>query len=255
MIHVDAFEVQDVATGRFFVMQYLREPGPSRYGPDWIEDINRLDQWHKEAEIDRFLEHACRGQPDPERILWAVRIPAIFSYFYGGNYMGRWTPAEGAEITEMVVRKVRRPCCECCGANPHGRDRPRRGLQQVADGTWRCEKHVGRNPCAIEGCGKTRASKHPASDSHLCGPHWKMAPHPLKLVYRRLWRLAKRNVRRRIGDEQGWTENLSSRYWRNWYRLVEGARLAVNPPAIEAEVVSSGPPPAALLKELERIGL
>jgi hypothetical protein len=257
VIHVDAFELQDVATGRFFTIRPLHGPGPSRYIPHWTDELSGTDAFSrsKEVDLERLLAD-FDGVPEPDRLLWHVRIPAIMSFDWSpDDGFRRWRNVDPG-VYEMVVRKVRRQACECCGANPYRFDwKPRRPIQEVEDGTWRCEKHVGRNPCAIEGCGKTRASRRPRSDYYLCGAHWKMVPHRLKLVYQRLWRLAKANARRRIGDEQGFTEQLNDRYWRNWRRIIDQTRLAVHPPALEAEVVSSGPPPAALLKELERIGL
>lgn len=256
MIHIDAFELQDIATGRFFATRYLGCLGPSRYAPSWLEDMPRDGSQTKEQSLERLLAD-FEGKPDVDRNLWHVRIPVIMVFDWSeADGRRRWKSADPG-FYEMFVRKVRRPACECCGANPYRFDmKPRRALHEVADGTWRCEKHVGRNPCAIEGCGKTRANRHPSSDDHLCGTHWKMTPYRFKAIYRRIWREAKRNVRKHIGDRQGFTEQLNARYWRNWHRVIRETRLAVHSPATAADILpSSGPPPAALVAELTRLGL
>jgi hypothetical protein len=260
VIHVDAFVIQDVATGRFLTLAYRGGAGPSRYWPTWVEDMNDASLSFygvetSEARVDSLLED-FDGNPDPGRTLWSVRIPVSVSHEWSAEHdMRRWRAADPI-FYEMIVRKARRPCCECCGGNPWGYGPRRRWvkIQEVDDGTWRCEKHLGRNPCAIEGCGKTRANRRPSSDDHLCGAHWKFTPQVRKLIYRKLWRLAKKNARKGIGDRQGFTPELNARYWRNWHRLIQETRLAVHPPALEIQP-SSGPPPAALLAELERIGL
>lgn len=258
MILVDAFDVQDLATRRFFATRFIGFArggghGPSRYEPLWHDSPFDCGLWQKRADIERMLETNFEGKPDQDRAIWAIRIPSLM--FYGYENRG-WGPVAEAKIDSMFVRIERAPCCGCCGANPWGRDRPQRPVIEAAPDVWRCEKHIGRNPCAIEGCGKTRACNYYASDNYLCGAHWKRVPYALKAIYRRHWRIAKANRRRLIGDEQGFTDPLTERYWRNWYRLVRETRLIVHPPAVEVEVLpSSGPPPTAMLRELERMGL
>lgn len=106
------------------------------------------------------------------------------------------------------------PTCQCCGAwwgisgsVPH----------------FRCQKHVGRNPCAIEGCKCTTADRgHPSSDDYLCGKHFRPLVTPrerrtLNMV-RRKYRTA---IRRGDGEEQLRTTVL---YWKVLRRMVKLAR-------------------------------
>lgn len=100
--------------------------------------------------------------------------------------------------------------CACCGKHPH-----QANLALVEPGPpkqWRCEQHIGRNPCAIEGCGRTREGNRPALTSWLCGAHWRRVSARSKLVYKRIWRLQKKSG--------GWTDILNHRYWRIWGAII-----------------------------------
>lgn len=102
--------------------------------------------------------------------------------------------------------------CNCCGAVE--------GVSVVAGPPTqgRCEQHVGRNPCAIEGCRRTREGTRPALDSWLCGAHWRQVSRQSKRVYARIWRLQKKSG--------GWTDLLRQRHWRVWGAIVLEARRA-----------------------------
>lgn len=127
---------------------------------------------------------------------------------------------------------VRFPACQCCG--DYGWQ-AMRGMELVAgthkepDAVYRCEKHVGRNPCAIDGCARTHAAGkaapyHYADDDYLCGRHFKIVcpPHsPIRRTYNRFFKLAKRD---------GWNMKLRIRYWRFWRGLVRHARADRGPP-------------------------
>lgn len=93
------------------------------------------------------------------------------------------------------------------------------------NGETRCRRHEDRNPCVVEGCMRTRASKgHPLSDAHICGEHWrKYVPprSPERRALQRMFRLAKkagfnRNTR--------WSDDLERRYWRIWAAVVQRGR-------------------------------
>ena len=109
---------------------------------------------------------------------------------------------------------VPRPVCGCCGACHH-HTAP---LARWGD-AYRCAKHRDRNPCAIEGCERTRAAGSTrANDRTLCSHHWRMFCPPrsgLRRCYHRFFRLAKR---------QGWTPELEHRFDRFWAGLVNRAR-------------------------------
>lgn len=102
--------------------------------------------------------------------------------------------------------------CQCCGRIDSARivasDPP-----QV-----RCEQHVGRNPCAVQGCRRTREGNRPALDSWLCGAHWRGVSRRSKRIYARIWRLQKKSG--------GWTDTLNTRFWRIWGAIVLEARRA-----------------------------
>lgn len=110
------------------------------------------------------------------------------------------------------VRVVPAPVCACCGKNKFLAT-----LKEVAlePRQWRCEAHIGRNPCLIEGCGRTRAATRPNLTGFICGTHWKLVPRDMRLVYNRIWRLQKKSG--------GWTDLLVHRYWRIWARICTAA--------------------------------
>lgn len=106
--------------------------------------------------------------------------------------------------------------CQCCGFLPTvlGMEFPR------------CRKHVASNPCAIEGCSRTRSAKDGLDngDYWLCRDHWRLAcpPHsPSRRAYNRFFRIAKK-----LGISPGgrWPTALENRYWRFWFGLVARAR-------------------------------
>lgn len=110
------------------------------------------------------------------------------------------------------------PGCSCCGE---------RWGEMQSDGATvhRCTKHLLRNPCAVEGCKRTTATKQGNyhNDAHLCGEHFRIAAppgSPERRVYNRLWRLH----RKRDGKDGRWSPDLDRRYWRVWFRLVALAR-------------------------------
>lgn len=245
MIHIDAFDVQDVETGGFLTTRYIQGMGPSRYEPVWNPDPLNLGSSMREADLERQLREDFHGTPDAEGILWAIKLPSIL---ISSRWPIRWEGTCDAVVSDRFVRKVRMPACECCGGNPWGfRDRPRRTLQKVADGTWRCERHVGRNPCFVEGCGKTRAGKKPSSEDVICGAHWRITPLRLKQRDRRIWKHVRRH---------GWDDALARRYWRNWECIVRRTRAIINPPKHASDILTvAGPPPATMVAELERLGL
>lgn len=115
---------------------------------------------------------------------------------------------------EITIERA--PCCACCGRTRFTATLKRVG-EYDAPKQWRCEQHVGRNPCVVEGCSRTCAGRHPNLSSYICGRHWKLVPRSMKLVYSRIWRLQKKSG--------GWTDTLIARYWRIWPRIVS---VAVN---------------------------
>ena len=97
--------------------------------------------------------------------------------------------------------------CGCCGAGALNVN-----LHLVIDdpAEYRCDKHLGRLPCCIEGCGRT--FKLDPGDSYdmamMCGRHWRMAPKVMRDRVARIRRRARR---------EGWTDDLSARHYRLWH--------------------------------------
>lgn len=87
------------------------------------------------------------------------------------------------------------------------------------DKTYRCSKHIDRNPCAIEGCTRTtKALGQYASDQWFCSEHWRIACPPkskLRQIYNRFFRKAKRF---------GWSDQKRRAFFRFWNALVNRAR-------------------------------
>lgn len=130
------------------------------------------------------------------------------------EHCGRFLQGEEWSTVADQFEVVAGPGCGVCGT--------RHGTMWGYEGQWRCDKHRDRNPCAVEGCRRTRkapASGILSSDDHLCGEHWRALCPPgstLRRIYNRLWRLQKRRKK--------WTPDLERRYWITWRRIVRNAR-------------------------------
>lgn len=113
------------------------------------------------------------------------------------------------------------PHCGCCGAAFVPSEAA--SITSWKNGTTRCDRHHGRNPCAIEGCRRTRVAPGSAEGDHaddqwLCDDHWRRFVPPRsarRRAYHGFFRRAKRH---------GWTPDLRERFWRFWDQLVHQAR-------------------------------
>lgn len=103
------------------------------------------------------------------------------------------------------------PTCRCCG--------------EPAWENLRCTKHQDRNPCAVEGCTRTRkANGYLTDDASLCGVHWKafVPPNsPVRRAFNRLARLAKKLGYKRTDR---WPPELEARWWRLWSGVIRRIR-------------------------------
>lgn len=117
------------------------------------------------------------------------------------------------------------PSCRCCG--------------EPAWANLRCTKHQDRNPCAAEGCTRTRKANGGdlRDDASLCGEHWrKFVPpgSPARRAFNRLARIAKKAGYRRTDV---WPAELERRWWRLWAgvirRVRRGAEGHIDQAAIE----------------------
>lgn len=114
--------------------------------------------------------------------------------------------------------------CGCCGRHTLNGSMSD-CLTTYANGAIRCSDHYGRNPCAIEGCKRTREAPagtngfpYHADDQILCREHWRAYVPPrsrLRRAYHAHFRRAKR---------QGWTYRNKRAFWRFWESLVKTAR-------------------------------
>jgi len=104
------------------------------------------------------------------------------------------------------------PGCNCCGE--------RHFSMHLEGEIARCEKHRGRNPCAVEGCRRTCAADgRLANDQFLCSEHWRrfVPPRsPTRRAYHRFFQLAKKRG--------GWDRPLERRFRRFWRALINRAR-------------------------------
>lgn len=193
---------------------------PVKWGHVWVEDpllATRFD----EASVDRAFT-------DPQRHL--------------------------VEFEGYAVAKAPAPACGCCGDFPrvwdpvnHRSVSTLNGFNLYGEVYWRCAKHVGRSPCCIDGCGKTWALK--GDDTYqvrfICGTHWREAPKWMRDRVAKIRKLAKR---------RGWTEQICRVHSLAWERCIATIVARRTAPPAES-IVSSGPPPAGMLLELERLGL
>lgn len=103
------------------------------------------------------------------------------------------------------------PSCRCCG--------------EPAWPNLRCTKHQDRNPCAAEGCQRTRAAHGQLrDDASLCGEHWRafVPPgSPTRRAFNRLARIAKKAGYRRTDR---WPDELENRWWSLWRGVMRRVR-------------------------------
>lgn len=101
--------------------------------------------------------------------------------------------------------------CGCCG-DP---------AMTWIRGRWaRCRKHQERNPCAIEGCRRTRVAPNGylGDDLHICHAHWnRLVPKGSRARRAYLARL-------RRGRRLQWAGELAAEFDRLWFAIVRQAR-------------------------------
>lgn len=165
---------------------------------------------------DRGLVMICRRgshltQPAMTRAQAAKWLAAVRRWPRGLRYTGWYT--------------VPVPSCRVCG--------------EPAWANLRCTKHQDRNPCAAEGCRRTRAAHGQLrDDASLCGEHWRafVPPgSPTRRAFNRLAALAKRLGYKRTDR---WPDELEDRWWRLWRgvmrRVRRGAEGHIDEQAIRA---------------------
>ena len=145
----DSHQLRSIETGRFVRIECVSQgfaagetPKPIQWWHVLVEDPREADYWPK-AHIERARQ-------------------------------------EGLHTLDLALfENVPAPACACCGSqyriwSGSSRKAPWLDLEQPGVGIWRCRKHVGRNPCAIEGCTRTRAADRTYGDDQwLCAEHWR----------------------------------------------------------------------------------
>lgn len=137
---------------------------------------------------------------------------------------GRWTRENAEKLIPMLeamdvrlgeVAVVPAPACGCCGA--WERDRISIVRDDGGAEAVRCERHAGRLPCIIEGCGRTFALRPGDSYRHsvVCGAHWRQGPKRMRDAVARVRRIAKR---------RGWSDAMIERHHRLWMRTIRAIR-------------------------------
>lgn len=110
------------------------------------------------------------------------------------------------------------PVCACCGSPAT--------IKHATGLTWpyRCEKHRTRNPCAVEGCARTReapvdgGTHFLADDQMICADHWRRYVPPRSRV-RRAYHAHFRRAKK-LGRGGG----RNKAFWRFWTTLVQMVR-------------------------------
>lgn len=139
-------------------------------------------------------------------------------------------PMPRAEADRYVARRPAStftleavPSCRVCG--------------EPAWPNLRCTKHQDRNPCAAEGCRRTRAAHGSLrDDASLCGEHWRafVPPgSPGRRAFNRLARLAKQMGYKRTDR---WPDELEARWWRLWAGVIRRVRRAADGHIDQAEI-------------------
>jgi hypothetical protein len=118
---------------------------------------------------------------------------------------------EARRVAGQLFTMTPVPTCRCCG--------------EPAWENLRCTKHQDRNPCAVEGCTRTRkANGYLSVDSSLCGEHWKafVPPgSPIRRAFNRLARLARKMGYKRTDR---WPPELERRWWLIWFGVIRRVR-------------------------------
>lgn len=153
---------------------------------------------------------------------WEWRSDILEAWDYPGDLITPWLERSIYREALQIAMIDRHPevvpmaHCPCCGRTRRETRLQRWSARSMTD--LRCERHAGRNPCAVDGCQRTTAGDAPASDQWLCSEHWRRYVPPgsrARRAYRRHFRRAKR---------YGWTPDSISAFHRFWDMLIRQVR-------------------------------
>jgi hypothetical protein len=123
----------------------------------------------------------------------------------------QWIAERGENADKWELISI--PTCECCGQPATywmNRESPTHA---------RCRKHHDRNPCLVEGCGRSfKAEDGYGTNKIICGRHWReFVPvgSPERRIYLRFFRRAKKF---------DWNDNSIRAFHRFWDALAKRAR-------------------------------
>lgn len=109
------------------------------------------------------------------------------------------------------------PTCGCCGTEDGVTGIHVGRISEVPD-AYRCGKHEDRNPCLVDGCGRTFANDGNYRIEFVCGKHFRLAPVAVRRGIKNIERLAKKH---------GWKLILQKRHEQLWARAVRGIKAAL----------------------------
>lgn len=141
----------------------------------------------------RSGRNECSFTMGPERIMADSRESVEAAL----HWLGELQPGGPWLLDLNRVEIVAAPACGCCGAGSFITAKGVRTYDALVmtPAGWRCPKHIGRNPCLIEGCGRTFDATDRPGTTFICGTHWREAP---KYMRRRVTKL------RKAGEKRHW---------------------------------------------------
>jgi hypothetical protein len=240
MIPTDAFQIVNIQEGGFYAtrLEWIEEPRPTPYAPDDerqdIRDVPPGVSPSRWRVLGFFVDEQDLG--------------GVWTEAQVDRFIGERRPPE---LAGWPLIKVRAPACGCCGRRP-----PKTAVKPIyppnrhpAYRDWRCEKHEGRVPCVIAGCGKTwEAGANGYEVSTICGRHWRMAPKAMRDRIALIRKLIKKAEARGKPVDSLW-----GRHHRMWERCVLEVRRRLEGPAAEDELIQGDA--REIAAELERLGL
>lgn len=158
------------------------------------------------AGTDAWCAEAVISKPDLVEIQRPDSLFGVPTLLTMDEYH-RWCEQNPEQRATWSQRMVLR--CQCCGALE---------AKLLECNVVRCERHVGRNPCIVEDCGRTWPTRDYAVRM-VCGKHWRIAPKHMRDVESR--------IRREARKRGQWTLRLLRRHERVWNRCIRAIDAAL----------------------------